>query len=60
MSEKQRDEVIELDRGNILMWIVNGTLHLRVRTPEGDPVELNNSEVRQLRDVLSSLLTQLD
>lgn len=53
------DTTLSLSDGEVRAWI-DGGLHLRAITSFGDPVELNEGEVRQLIDGLTTLLQRLE
>jgi hypothetical protein len=47
--------------GDVALWTVNRTtLHMKARTKFGDPVELNDEEVRELIAVLTELLQSIE
>lgn len=55
------NEIFRLSDGDIRMWIVEeSTLHLKCVTPEGDPVELNVEEVKELCELLTRLAPRIE
>ena len=43
---------------HITLWI-DGSIHIKTREPNGDPVELNAGEAAELVGVLQSLIAKL-
>ena len=59
--ESSNEDVVTLSNGDIVMWVVCGsTLHLKCVTPQGDPVELNATEVVRLCQVLHRFAKQIE
>ncbi len=47
--------------GEVTVWIEpGGPLMIKTRNPHGDPVELNEDEVRDLVDLLQTLVKDMD
>lgn len=56
-----RDAFFESDDGSVRAWIVDAAaVHLRCVTKDGDPVELNADEVRNLCEALLTFASQID
>lgn len=45
---------------DISVWEENGTVHLKCVTPQGDPVELNMEEIKELMNVLEKYTKEMD
>lgn len=54
-------ELTSISNGDIVFWIEQGTsIHIRARTPEGDPVELSEEEAKELAHGLLRLVKLLE
>jgi hypothetical protein len=58
--DSSKDELVTLANGDIAMWVVSGTLHLKCVTKQGDPVELNVNELAEMVESLQRLMPQLE
>ena len=48
-------DVKTLANGEIAIWIVdNASLHIKCVSTQGDPVELNSEEVKELCEILAA------
>jgi hypothetical protein len=57
----EKDGVVTLAGGEIAMWIEQeSSIHLKVISPFGDPVELNAEEARQLANALLRLAASIE
>ena len=45
--DSSNDELVTLANGDIAMWVVSSTLHLKCVTKYGDPVELNVNDLAE-------------
>jgi hypothetical protein len=45
-------EVHSFSDGEVMFWLVNGTVHIKAGTAFGDPVELTEVEVKELAAAL--------
>ena len=55
-----KDCLVTLANGDIAMWVISGTLHLKCVTKYGDPVELNVNELAELVESLQKFMPQLE
>ena len=58
--DSSKDKLVTLANGDIAMWVVFGTLHLKCVTKYGDPVELNANELAELVESLQKFMPQLE
>ena len=59
MMKSANQEIFELSHGELVAWVDPGAaVHLKVVTPQGDPVELNAEEVRALCEALQKLVAR--
>jgi len=48
--------VHEIAGGDVVLWSVDGTVHIKTTDKHNDPVELNEHQARELSDLLSRLV----
>jgi len=58
---KAKERIFELSHGDVIAWAESGAaVHLKCVTPQGDPVELNAEEVRNLCEALMTLARETE
>ncbi len=57
----EREKLYELAGGEVIVWQTDGTsIHLKLMSEYGDPVELNAEEARELAIVLNKLADSIE
>lgn len=59
MNSPSKDAIFAVSDGEVRAWI-DGGIHLKASTSEGDPVELNADEARLVIDGLLRLVRELE
>jgi len=48
----------EIAGGDVVLWSVDGTVHIKTTDKHSDPVELNEHEAKELSDLLARLVRE--
>ena len=57
-DEETPSRVYEIAGGDVVLWSVDGVVHIKTTDKHGDPVELNEHEAIELSDLLRRLVKE--
>ncbi len=55
-----KDKLVTQANGDIAMWVVSSTLHLKCVTKYGDPVELNVNDLAELVESFQRFMPKME
>lgn len=58
MGHPNRPRIHQIDE--VLLWVADGAIHVRIENPFSDPTELSGDEARRLAGLLLDLAEEAD